>query len=170
MRDNAAKSEGALMSSDTLSHFHVKTLHHGWVEVFLRTADASFRANVSYTPNDGLREFLAAVNAVLPHPGATGRCLWSDERGFYLVTLQHEPPNITLLIQYAPGFISRFDGEQPNAEIVFRGYCEVKKFARKVRATYRRLLDEIGVVEYQTQWRHPFPQSEWEQLQAFLAS
>ena len=70
--------------------FTLTDLQFGWVHAHLETEMVQFDAHISYTPNDGLADFLRALIVVLPYPGAQSHCIWSHEPGFYEVTLSHQ--------------------------------------------------------------------------------
>jgi hypothetical protein len=156
------------MDTAALSTFTIGEVVDGWFDVKLLTNKDIFSDSISYSPNDGLRDFLVAVNAVLPHRGAAAHCFWSNEPGFYRVDLTHRPASIAITIQYVESDFGKQNDD--TGPVWFAAYCDVGKFARKVKLAYQRVLARYTPDQFKVKWRYDFPHNEFQALRTFLAS
>lgn len=146
--------------------FTLDNLQHGWSHVHIAYKEANFDNDISFTPNDGLADFLCALLAVIPYPGAKARCAWSNEPGYFQVTLMHWPPQqIDMRIQFVPTYRIVLSKEH---ELRTQLTCDLQKFVKKVCTAYRKLLSHYGEDGYKGHWYHPFPLAEYQQICAYL--
>ena len=75
-------------------------LRSGWCDIdILLGGYVQFGGTFSYTPNDGLADFIRCVSAIAsPYPHAEASCLWSKEPGAFRISLQIN--NLTSYCRY----------------------------------------------------------------------
>jgi hypothetical protein len=147
--------------------FELSDLRHGWCDILIGINNDEFSDSISYTPNDGLYDFLVSLTKSFVAPKMTRIvCQLSNEPGYFAVSFWNHHPDIRLVIQFVPDYGKSVTDEH---KLVFDSTCDLWRFGRKVLQSYQNLLDVYDIEGYQELWGYQFPLREFKDLKSMIS-
>src|SRR5215470_9989947 len=125
-----------------MTTFAISNIRAGWVTAHLRSEHGSRTVVGSYTPSDSIRDFVDAVASLATTTSA--KCSWNQE-----------PEEVTWLFMRSGTEIRVIvTSKQPAFEVQFLW----SRFAADVSTAMQTIKSNMGVGEYEREWRYPFPE------------
>ena len=144
--------------------FQVRSLDQGWAELWLSHGEQEGTIIASYL-SDSPAELLAALGRLI-QGSREERVIFEGEPGVIVMRLRRLAGNLARVeISGGPS-----EDDDPHGQLWFRHTEPLPRFARRVYAEFKRLLDELGPAGYQKAWGlYSFPQRPFDELGKLLS-
>jgi hypothetical protein len=141
--------------------FSCDFIEKGWFRSSFNNGDSNITLDASYL-NDAPLQFIVALAILCEQARNEIVCTWQSEPGEYRLLFTNQQDMITLqILQFQKNF-SKSSNE--NAEIIFSGMDDRKKFVRRVLREFEKVKRKYTDIDYEEQWGHVYPTQEISRL------